>query len=145
MGMGQNDGRQILNQSRTTHGSHIGYSLKQEIFRCQIQHTRIRGSLGLLRANQSHENLALLPPTLLIFLLRRNAENGAKRNLKTPTAAKAVHRTSQKPRRASENSAVRLRVLQQYRNRGSLIPNIRKTREIIGNKSNHITLIYSVL
>lgn len=26
-----------------------------------------------------------------------------------------------------------------------LIPNIRKTREIIGNKSNHITLIYSVL
>lgn len=27
----------------------------------------------------------------------------------------------------------------------SLIPNIRKTREIIGNKSNHITLIYSVL
>ena len=29
--------------------------------------------------------------------------------------------------------------------RGSLIPNIRKTREIIGNKSNHITLIYSVL
>lgn len=28
---------------------------------------------------------------------------------------------------------------------GSLIPNIRKTREIIGNKSNHITLIYSVL
>lgn len=29
--------------------------------------------------------------------------------------------------------------------RGMLIPNIRKTREIIGNKSNHITLIYSVL
>lgn len=28
---------------------------------------------------------------------------------------------------------------------GTLIPNIRKTREIIGNKSNHITLIYSVL
>ena len=60
MGMGQNDGRQILNQSRTTQGSHIGHSLQQEFFRCQIQHTRIRGSLGLLRATQSHENLAPL-------------------------------------------------------------------------------------
>lgn len=60
MGMGQNDGRQILNQSRITQGSHIGHSLKQVIIRCQILHTRIRGSHGLLRAYQSHENLAPL-------------------------------------------------------------------------------------
>ena len=41
--------------------------------------------------------------------------------------------------------ALGLPIVQISHRRGSLIPNIRKTREIIENKSNHITLIYSVL
>ena len=54
----------------------------------------------------------------------------------------SVHRN---PSLAISVSALGLPIVQISHRKGSLIPNIRKTREMKRNESNHITLIYNAL